>query len=180
MIMKKLISEEAIQKRIKELSSEIRNEYINSKNNLVLLCVLKGSIYFFTDLSRNLQIPHGIDFIRVSSYGMEDKSKGNVELLYDPTIQLEGMDVLVVEDIVDTGLTTRFLIRHLMTFNPASLKLVSLLKKKNKSEIEFAIDFVGFEIEDEFVIGYGMDYQEKDRHRKEIYTIDIIEKKDTN
>jgi hypoxanthine phosphoribosyltransferase len=178
--MKLLLSELQIQERIQSLAREIENSVTNSKVGIVLLGVLKGSIYFFTDLSKNLRIHHEIDFIRVSSYGMNASSKGRVELLYDPTISLAGKDVFIIEDIVDTGLTTRFLIRHLMTFDPASLKLVSLLKKKNKSGIEFNIDYLGFEIEDEFVVGYGLDYQEKDRHHKDIFTIDNIEKKDTN
>jgi hypoxanthine phosphoribosyltransferase len=153
-----LISETDLQARIRALGEQITRDY-QGAGDLVLVCVLKGSYLFLADLSRAIDLPLTVDFMSVSSYGNGFKTSGVVRLVQDLSESIEGKHVLVVEDIIDTGLTMAYLLENLQTRRPASLKVVSLLHKPSKARVQVKIDYLGFEIEDRFVIGYGLDFQ---------------------
>lgn len=155
-----LLDEEAIREKVAELAVRINAE----RRNLLLVGVLKGSMYFLADLSRQLHGEVEIDFIQVSSYNGSMRSSGIVQIRKDLDTNIEGRDVLIVEDIVDTGATLRHLRDLLGTRKPRSLKVVSLLSKLQAREIPSEIEYVGFEIPDEFVVGYGLDYGERYRN----------------
>ena len=157
----KLIDEDAIEKRVRELAAEISSDYADA-GEIVLIGVLKGAFIFLADLSRALTIPRSIEFIAVSSYGAGSKS-GAVRLVMDVRGNIEGRHVLIVEDIVDTGHTLKYLIGMLESHKPASIKTCSLLHKAGRAEVDVAIDYVGFGIGDEWVVGYGLDYAEENR-----------------
>ncbi len=157
-----LISEEEIQQRVAALAERISNDY-SSDDELVLVGVLKGSFIFLADLARKLTIPRTIEFIAVSSYGSGSKSTGAVRLVMDVRGNIEDKHVLIVEDIVDTGHTLKYLIGIVKSHNPASIRTCTLLHKPDRVEVELDIDYVGFGIGDEWVVGYGLDYAEKDR-----------------
>ena len=157
-----LISEEEIQKRVAELAEEISSDYADA-DELVLVGVLKGAFVFLADLSRRLTIPRTIEFIAVSSYGTGSKSTGAVRLVMDVRGSIEGKHVLIIEDIVDTGHTLKYLIGMLESHNPASIRTCSLLHKASRTEVDVAIDYIGFSIGDEWVVGYGLDYAEQNR-----------------
>jgi hypoxanthine phosphoribosyltransferase len=167
-----LISGDDIQRRIGELASEIDGVYAGADRPLVLLCVLKGSVLFTADLSRRLTVPVEYEFIAVRSYGHDTKSSGQVELVKDVGIQLRDRDVLMVEDIIDTGLTTHFLYEHIERHRPRSLRLVALLNKGAQRQRDVRIDFSGFEIPDRFVVGYGLDLAERYRNLPDIRLIE--------
>lgn len=156
------ISAKKIEERIKELAQELDEHYKDLSQPLILIGVLKGSIIFLADLCRYLKIPVELDFMGVSSYGMETKSSGVVQITQDLTKPIHDRHVLLVEDIVDTGLTAQYLFDNLSTRKPASVKLCSFLHKPSKSNS--SVDFVAFSIPDHFVIGYGMDLAEKYRN----------------
>ena len=153
------ITEEQIQARIQDLALEI-DAFCNKNHieELRLICVLRGSIHFFSDLSRKLKTPCRYDFIGLSSYGSETTSSGNVQLTYPLPSDLKESHVLVVEDIVDTGNSMNFLWSQLQSQNPSTLQLCSLLSKPSRRQVEVKIDHLGFEIEDAFVVGYGLDF----------------------
>lgn len=158
-LAKTLFKPEQLQVRIRELGAEISRDY--KGKDLLLVCVLKGGILFLTDLMRSLTIPHAIDFMAISSYGgTRIESSGVVRILMDLNSNIENRNVLVVEDIVDTGRTLHYIIENLMTRDPASLKICTLLSKPSRREIEVKLDYVGFEIPNEFVVGYGLDFDE--------------------
>lgn len=158
-LAKTLFKPEQLQARIRELGAEISRDY--KGKDLLLVCVLKGGILFLTDLMRSLTIPHAIDFMAISSYGgTRIESSGVVRILMDLNSNIENRNVLVVEDIVDTGRTLHYIIENLMTRDPASLKVCTLLSKPSRREIEVKLDYVGFEIPNEFVVGYGLDFDE--------------------
>lgn len=157
-----LISEDQIQGRIAELAATIRELYADE--HLVLVGVLKGSLYFLADLSRHLSIDISLDFVQVSSYHGAKSSSGVVQIRKDLDQSIEGMNVLIVEDIVDTGLTLNHLKELFKTRHPKSLRVISLLSKPEARTMETLIDFVGFEIPNEFVVGYGLDYSERYRN----------------
>lgn len=158
-------SAEKIQQRVRELAEQISNEYQDLKEPLVLIGVLKGSVIFLADLCRHMTIPVELDFIGVSSYGMETKSSGVVQITQDLSRPIHDRHVLLVEDIVDTGLTAQYLFENFESRKPASMRLCTFLHKPAKSKIDAElVHFVGFAIEDEFVIGYGMDLAEKYRN----------------
>jgi hypoxanthine phosphoribosyltransferase len=163
-----LISAESIAARIAELATEIEETYADSDSPLILVGVLKGSVFFTADLGRALKIPVEFDFIAVRSYGEGTHSSGTVELVKDISRQISERDVLLVEDIIDTGLTTSFLFSHLAQHRPRSLRLVSLLDKKGRRQREVTIDFRGFDIPNKFVVGYGLDVAERWRNLPEI------------
>ncbi|MBM4293041.1 MAG: hypoxanthine phosphoribosyltransferase [Deltaproteobacteria bacterium] len=158
-----LISEPDLQARIRALGERITRDYAGA-GELVLVCVLKGSYLFLADLSRAIDLPLAVDFMSVSSYGHGFKTSGVVRLVQDLSESIEGKHVLVVEDIIDTGLTMGYLLENLQTRRPASLKVVSLLHKPSKARVPVQIDYLGFEIEDRFVIGYGLDFQGRFRN----------------
>lgn len=156
--MKTLIDEERLQKRIKEIAEEINKDYIGKE--LVLICILKGSTFFTVDLSKSIKNDLTIEFIQVSSYGAGTVSSGNVDLKLDLEKSIEGKDVIVIEDIIDTGRTLSYLLEHLKERKPNSLKLCTLLDKPERRIYDVKVDYVGFEIPDKFVIGYGLDYDQ--------------------
>ncbi len=156
-----LISEAEIQKRVTELAEQISEDYADS-GDIVLIGVLKGSFIFLADLSRQLTIPRTIEFIAVSSYGSGSQS-GAVRLVMDVRGNIEGRHVLIIEDIVDTGHTLSYLIGMLKSHGPASIRTCALLHKAERAEVDVAIDYVGFGIGDEWVVGYGLDYAEENR-----------------
>ena len=157
-----LISEAQIKKRVKELGAEISRDYRGKVPTLI--SVLKGGIIFLSDLVRELSVLHEIDFMSVSSYNGGTDTSGVVRILADLSINIEGKDVLIVEDIVDTGLTLDYIRHILLARHPKSLRICTLLDKKARRKIEVPLDYVGFVVPDEFVIGYGLDYGEKYRN----------------
>jgi hypoxanthine phosphoribosyltransferase len=157
-----LLEEDAIQTRIRELGREISSDY--SGRELLLVGVLKGAVFFMADLMRAITVPCEIDFMAISSYGASTDSSGVVRILKDLDINIEGRHVLVVEDIVDSGLTLSYLVRNLESREPASLEVCSLLTKPARREMEVDIRYVGFEIPNRFVIGYGLDFAERYRN----------------
>ena len=157
-----LISEEQIQNRIKELGTQIALDYAG--RNPLLIGVLKGACFFLSDLLRAIDIPLGIEFIAISSYGSSTRTSGEVRILKDLDVPVENRDIIVVEDIVDTGLTLSYLLANLKSRGAASVKLVALLDKHERREREVPIDYLGFEIPDHFVVGYGLDFAERYRN----------------
>jgi hypoxanthine phosphoribosyltransferase len=157
-----LISEEEIQARVLELAAEISADYEDA-DDLVMVGVLKGSFIFLADLSRRLSIPRTIEFIAVSSYGNGNVSSGAVRLVMDVRGNIEGKHVLIVEDIVDTGHTLKYLIGMMKSHRPASVKTAALVRKAESAEVDVTIDYLGFDIGDEWVVGYGLDFAEQNR-----------------
>ena len=161
-VLEVLISRERLEKRVNDLAQEITEVY--SGKDLTLLCVLKGSFVFTADLARAIDLPLTCDFLGLSSYGAETETSGVVAITKDLNEPIAGRDVLVVEDIVDTGLTMQYLLNNLETRNPASVRIISLLSKPSRRRVKVDIDFLGFTIEDRFVVGYGIDFQERYRN----------------
>jgi len=157
-----LISEEDIRARVRELSEQISADYAGG-GELVMIGVLKGAFIFLADLSRQLTIPRTIEFIAVSSYGKGSRSSGAVRLVMDVRGSIEGKDVLIVEDIVDTGHTLKYLMGILESHHPASIRTCALVRKAESAEVDVDIDYLGFDIGDEWVVGYGLDYAEQNR-----------------
>lgn len=157
-----LISEKDIQARVTELAEQISKDYEHC-GELAMVGVLKGSFIFLADLSRRLTIPRVIEFIAVSSYGNSSRASGAVRLVMDVRGNIEGKHVLIVEDIVDTGHTLKYLIGMLESHGPASVKTCALVRKAERAEVDVDVDYLGFDIPDEWVVGYGLDYAEKNR-----------------
>ena len=157
-----LIEPPALQGRIAELGDEISGDYAG--RDLLLVGVLKGAVFFMADLMRHLTIPCEIDFMAISSYGDGTDSSGVVRILKDLDINIEGRDVLIVEDIIDSGLTLSYLMRNLEARGPASLEICSLLTKPERREADVPVRYIGFEIPNRFVIGYGLDFAERYRN----------------
>ncbi len=152
-----LIDEVELQRRIQELGRAIEADH-TAADDLLLICVLKGAYIFLADLSRALARPHQVDFMGVSSYGHDTKSSGAVQIIMDLKEDISGRHVLIVEDIIDSGRTLSYMRRNLLARAPASLRICSLLNKPSRREVEVEVDYVGFDIPDEFVVGYGLDY----------------------
>ena len=169
---KELISAEAIQRRVREMADSISKDYQSLQRPLILLSVLKGSVCFSTDLSRHLAVPVNFDYVAVSSYGAGTESSGHVQLLKDLTMDVAGRDVLMVEDIIDTGLTTSFLFEHIQRHRPASLKLCVLLNKEERRITPVPIAYKGFDIPNAFVVGYGLDYDELYRNLTAVHVLE--------
>jgi hypoxanthine phosphoribosyltransferase len=157
-----LIDEEALAGRITELADEVSTDYAD--RDLLLIGVLKGAVFFMADLMRQITVPCEVDFMAISSYGGSTDSSGVVRILKDLDINIRDRDVLVVEDIIDSGLTLQYLMRNLSSREPASLEVCALLTKPARREIEVPVRYVGFEIPNHFVIGYGLDYAERYRN----------------
>ena len=166
-----LIEEEQLQERIRELGREISADYAG--RDLLLIGVLKGAVFFMADLMRTLTIPCEIDFMAISSYGAQTDSSGVVRILKDLDINIEGRHVLVVEDIIDSGLTLSYLMRNLEAREPASLEVCSLLTKPDRREIDVPVRYIGFEIPNRFVIGYGLDFAERYRNLPYVGVLDL-------
>ena len=157
-----LISEEEIQTRVSELASQISADYADA-DDLVLVGVLKGAFIFLADLSRHLTIPRTIEFIAVSSYEGGSKTSGAVRLVMDVRGNIEDKHVLIVEDILDTGHTLKYLTGILESHGPASIKTCALIRKAERAEVDVTVDYLGFDIGDEWVVGYGLDFAEQNR-----------------
>lgn len=167
---KLLISKERIEKRLKELGEEIDAEYAGKKP--ILIGVLNGSFIFLADLMRNISIPCEVDFFKLSSYGDEKVSSGNIKKLKELDAEIEGRDVIIVEDIVDTGLSMNYILHQVKNLNPASVKIATLLYKPNALKYDVTLDYIGFEIPTLFVLGYGLDYAQEGRNLAQIYVLD--------
>ena len=169
-----LITEQQIQDKIKELAKQVSDDYPERADHadLVLVGVLKGAVMFMTDLARALGVPVQMEFMAVSSYGSATSSSGVVRILKDLDRDIAGRHVLIVEDIIDSGLTLSWLLRNLASRNPASLEVCTLLRKPEAVKVEVPVKYVGFEIPNEFVVGYGLDYAERYRDLPYIGTLD--------
>ncbi len=155
--IKVLINEEKINNRIEELAMQIEQDYKNKE--IVMVCILKGAAYFAVDLSKKIKNNIIMEFMKVSSYGNAKESSGNIEFALDISESVKGKDIIIVEDIIDTGNTLNYLTDYLKKKEPNSIKICVLLDKKSRRKIDVPVDYVGFEIEDKFVLGYGLDYE---------------------
>jgi hypoxanthine phosphoribosyltransferase len=157
-----LIDEDALSTRVAELGAEVSADY--QGRDLLLIGVLKGAVFFMADLMRHITVPCEVDFMAISSYGDSTDSSGIVRILKDLDINIEGRDVLVVEDIIDSGLTLSYLMRNLESREPASLEVCALMTKPDRREIDVPVRYIGFEIPNRFVVGYGLDFGERYRN----------------
>ncbi len=164
-----LISEEQIKARVRQLGEQITKDYEGKK--LLLVGILNGCVYFMTDISREIDVMHQIDFMVVSSYGASTKTSGVVKIVKDLNRSIEGYDVLLVEDIIDSGLTLSYIKELLAARGASSIKIVALFDKREGRKIDISADYVGFDIPNEFIIGYGLDYAENYRNLKDILVI---------
>ena len=165
-----LIDEETLAARVAELGAEVSADY--EGRDLLLIGVLKGAVFFMADLMRHLTVACEVDFMAISSYGDATDSSGIVRILKDLDINIEGRDVLVVEDIIDSGLTLSYLMRNLESREPASLEVCALLTKPSRREIDVPVRYVGFEIPNKFVVGYGLDFAERYRNLPYVGVLD--------
>jgi len=171
--LNRLISAEEITSIVKKLADQISKDY--NGRELVLVCILKGAFVFLSDLIRHLRIPVQVDFVRLASYGSGMKTCGKIEITKDVEIPVEKKDVLIIEDIIDSGRTLQFLKDHLTLSNPRSVKICALLDKKARREVEMEADYLGTEVDDVFIVGYGIDFNENYRHLPEIYYVTPID-----
>jgi hypoxanthine phosphoribosyltransferase len=158
-----VVTEEQIQRRITELAETVANRYRDTPDDLVLIGVLKGAVMFMTDFARALPIPSQLEFMAVSSYGSSTSSSGVVRILKDLDRDIHDRDVVIVEDIIDSGLTLSWLVKNLRTRHPRSLEVCTLLRKPDAVRVDVHVEDVGFDIPNEFVVGYGLDYAERYR-----------------
>ena len=170
MSRKILFPRAAIQKRVQELGGQISGDYAGRE--LVVIGILKGAFIFMADLIREISIPCKIDFVGVASYGASSEGSGKVVMTKDIETSIKGRDILIVEDIVDTGLTLQYLVDWLKERNPNSLKICVFLDKRKRRKVSFEADYVGFTIDDGFVVGYGLDFNEQYRFFPDVYVID--------
>ena len=168
--LKVLITREEISQAVTRLASEISHDYRSKQ--LLLIGVLKGSFMFMADLSRQLGLPVEVDFVRLSSYGAAQKTSGKVKVVQPLKTPIKGRHVLVIEDIVDTGITVSFLLDYLKRKKPASLKLCVLTDKPSRRQVPVSIDYLGFTVPDKFIVGYGLDLDEKFRHLPDICSVE--------
>ena len=165
-----LIDEKTLQKRVAELGAEISRDY--ECCNLILICILRGGMIFLVDLMRHITVPHTMDFMAVSSYGVGAReSGGSVRVTYDLQTDIRGKDVLLVEDIVDTGITIDFLLRHLSGGGPKNLKVCALIDKREQRRIAVTVDYAGIVCDRGFLVGYGLDLDERCRELEAIYEV---------
>ena len=172
---KVILTEEQIQKRVKELANQITLDYSSIDNSIrrpVFICTLKGAVYFFADITKNIKRPIMLDFAKLSSYRNGTVS-GEMEMQNDITTDIEGRDVIIVEDIIDSGKTLKFFVEHLKTKNPQSIKICAVLDKHERREVDIKADYVGFDVPCGFVVGYGLDYAEK--YRELPYLAELID-----
>ncbi|MDD2672587.1 MAG: hypoxanthine phosphoribosyltransferase [Syntrophales bacterium] len=167
---KVLYSKEEIRQRVCEMAEKISRDY--PEGDLVLIGVLKGAFIFMADLVRKLKVPCVIDFIRAASYGSSSVTSGEVKILKDIETDIRGRDVLIVEDIIDTGITLKSLVRKLKEREPRSLKVCALIDKRLRRRVVFEADYVGFSLDDGFLVGYGLDFNEMSRFHPEVYVIE--------
>lgn len=165
-----LFSRDEIQKRVREIASQISKDYAGRE--LVVIGILKGAFVFMADLVREISVPCKVDFVRVASYGAGSESSGKVVMTKDIETSIKGRDILIVEDIVDSGLTLQYLVNWLKERNPHSLKICVFLDKRKRRKVSFEADYVGFTIDDGFVVGYGLDFDEQFRFFPDVYIIE--------
>ena len=168
--LKLLLTEENLRRQVKRLAQEINRDY--QQENPLLLGILKGSFVFMADLIRLLEIPVEIEFVRLSSYGSARTTSGEVKMVHGLRSKIKGRDVLVIEDIVDAGITVSYFLDYLRHKKPSSLKLCALFDKPSRRKVSVAIDYLGFTIPNKFVVGYGLDYDERFRHLPQLYFIE--------
>ena len=168
-----LLSEEEVDKRIKEMAEQITKDY--EGKNVHLICILKGSVFFTCELAKRIKVPVSMDFMSVSSYGADTKSSGIIKIVKDLDESITGKDVLVIEDIIDSGRTLSYLLGMLKDRKPNSLRLCTLLDKPDRRVIDVDVDYTGFQIPDEFVVGYGLDYAQKYRNLPYIGVVHLEE-----
>lgn len=175
-VLRVLLGEDEIREKVRELGGKITADYKNS--NLMLVTVLKGAVVFLADLMRQIDVPAEIDFMVVSSYGSGVKSSGVVKIVKDLDVPLAGKDILIVEDILDSGLTLSYIKELLESRGPRSIRIATLLDKPSRRKVDLQADYIGFSVPDEFVIGYGLDYDEKYRNlpyigilKPEVYSV---------
>ncbi len=168
-----IVTQEQMRTRIKDLGRQIASDYANK--DLILVGILKGAFAFYADLARAIRIPLRVDFLVVSSYGSRAKTSGKVKMVTDLTENIAGRDVLLVEDIVDSGLTAQHLTKTLSKRKPKSIKVCALLNKPDRRQVTVHVDYVGFEIPDKYVIGYGLDYQQKYRNLPYLAVLDQVD-----
>ena len=168
-----LLNEEEVDKRIKEIAEQINKDY--EGKSVHLICILKGGVFFTCELAKRLTVPVTLDFMSVSSYGSGTESSGVVKIIKDLDQPLEGKNVLIVEDIIDSGRTLAYLIEVLKQRNPASIRLCTLLDKPERRVKDVKVDYVGFNIPDEFVVGYGLDYAQRYRNLPFIGVVEGVE-----
>lgn len=166
-----LLTEEEVDRRIRELGEEISRDYAGGRVHLI--CVLRGAVFFACELAKRITVPVSLDFMSVSSYGNRSESSGVVRIIKDLDDIIEDKDVLVIEDIVDSGRTLSYLLENLKSRKPKSLKLCALLDKPDRRVTDVHVDYTGFEIPDEFVVGYGLDYAQKYRNLPYIGIVDL-------
>ena len=172
-IKKVLIPESDVKNRVKEIAEQISKDY--KGETVILICILSGASIFFADLVRELDLDVRFEFMSVSSYGAGTVSSGEVKILKDVNYPIEGKHVIIVEDIIDSGCTLSYLKRVLEQRNPASIKVCTILDKPSRRKVDFKGEYVGFEIPDEFVIGYGLDYAGKYRNLKDVCVLELTE-----
>jgi hypoxanthine phosphoribosyltransferase len=165
-----LVSSEELERRVAELGAQISRDY--EGRDLVLIGVLKGAVVFLADLMRHLTVPCEVDFMAVSSYGSQTDSSGVVRILKDLDASIAGRDVLIVEDIIDSGLTLQYLLRNLRARDPRSLEVCALLTKPERRRVDLPTRYVGFEIPNKFVVGYGLDHAQRHRNLRRIAALD--------
>lgn len=165
-VTKILLTKDQIDRRTKELAAQITQEY--QGQSVLLICILRGAVLFFADLARSIDLDVRLDFMAVSSYGAGTSTSGEVRIVKDVSQPIEGLNVILVEDIIDTGHTLKYLKKLLQNRNPASLKICSLLDKPSRREVEIQGDYVGFAVPNEFVVGYGLDYAERYRNLPDV------------
>ena len=166
-----IVTQEEMRARIKELGKQIANDYTGK--DLVLIGVLKGAYAFYADLARAIRIPLRVDFLIVTSYGGQSKTSGQVKVITELTEDIKGKDVLLVEDIVDSGLTVQYLIKTLTKHKPRSVKVCTLLSKPERRTIDVSLEYIGFKIPNKYVLGYGLDYQQKYRNLPYLAVLDV-------
>lgn len=165
-VLKVLLTKEQIAQRTKELAEQINKDYAGK--SVLMICILRGAVLFFADLARLLDVDVRLDFMAVSSYGAGTSTSGEVRIVKDVSQPIEGLHVILVEDIIDTGRTLKYLKRLMESRNPASLKICALLDKPSRRETDLQGDYVGFEVPNEFVVGFGLDYAERYRNLPDV------------
>jgi hypoxanthine phosphoribosyltransferase len=168
-----IVTQEEMRTRIKELGRQISADYADK--DLILVGILKGAYAFYADLARAIRVPLRVDFLVVTSYGSKARSTGKVKMVTDLTEDIAGRDVLLVEDIVDSGLTVKYLMKTLSRRKPKSIKICTLLSKPERRKVDVPVDYVGFKIPNKYVVGYGLDYQQKYRNLPYLAVLDTVD-----
>ena len=167
--LRPLFGQDQIRRRVKELAEQISRDYRGKE--ILFICILKGAFVFLSDLMRQINLPVQIDFVGLASYGSETVSSGQIRVTHESSKPIEGKDVIIVEDIIDSGRTLKFLVDELRSRKPRSLRICCLLDKKSRRQVQFEADYVGFDIEDLFVVGYGLDVNEQFRNLPSIHYV---------